>query len=190
MPLTKHLLALECSSLPPAALRSAHAGTKGGGRLRVACFTAALFAGFLPQATFGQDPAPRLTPAVPGSAVPTWQRSLRLSDGRVFVTDGGMAIDVGIARPATLPPEVAGGGSAVERLLSARTSDEFRLPQLTLVRDGRSYRTPSGVALNQTYVAFLRRSAAQVRLRTSGPREPVVIVLDGRPAGVFMPVAQ
>ena len=31
---------------------------------------------------------------------PVWQGTLRMSDGRTFITDGGLAVDVAVARPA------------------------------------------------------------------------------------------
>jgi hypothetical protein len=117
-----------------------------------------------------------------------------LSDGRTFVTDGGLAMDAAFAKPAVLPADVLPPASAsfIERHLSAPPPDEFTLSQLSARPDSRAYRTPSGVDLSQTYVDFLRRTlaTAQVRLRTRGAREPVVILLDGKPIGVFMPVAQ
>src|SRR5690606_3003252 len=45
-----------------------------------------------------------MTPTVPGTrGDPQWQGVLRHRDGRTFVTDGGLAIDAALARPATLP---------------------------------------------------------------------------------------
>ena len=145
----------------------------------------------MPRAASSQD---RPVPSAPGSAGPTWQRTLRLSDGRTFVTDGGLAIDAALAKPSVLPADALPPASAVliERHLSARPPDEFALPQLSPRPEARAYRTPSGVDLNQTYIEFLRRALppGQLRLRTAGAREPVVIVLDGKPVGVFMPVAR
>jgi len=103
-------------------------------------------------------------------------------------------MDAAFAKPAVLPADVLPPASAsfVERHLSAPPPDEFTLSQLSARPDGRAYRTPSGVDLSQTYVDFLRRTlaTAQVRLRTRGAREPVVILVDGKPVGVVMPVAQ
>jgi hypothetical protein len=154
-------------------------------------YTIALLALLIPGAALSQDRPPRPEPAVPGSAGPTWQRTLQLSDGRTFVSDGGLAIDAALAKPATLPPDVL-PGSVLERQLSAQLPDEFGLSQLSPNSDGRTYRTPSGVALNQTYIDFLRHilPPAKVRLRMSRGLEPVVILVDGKPVGVFMPVKQ
>jgi hypothetical protein len=145
----------------------------------------------MPGAGLSQNPPPPLSPSAPGSAGPNWQRTLRLSDGRTFVTDGGLAIDAALAKPGTLPPELP-SSSMLERQLSARLPDEFGLTQLSPRVDAHAYRTPSGVDLNQTYIDFLRRTMplAQVRLRVGGGREPVVILLDGKPVGVFMPIAR
>src|SRR5215472_6662835 len=46
----------------------------------------------------------RMTPATPGTVGdPQWQAVTRLTDGRVFVTDGGLAIDAGLAKLPKLP---------------------------------------------------------------------------------------
>jgi hypothetical protein len=141
-----------------------------------------------------QDGRPPPVPATPGGAGPHWQRTLRLSDGRTFVTDGAMAIDAALARPAALPADVLPPASAdlVERRMAAQPPDEFGLSQLSPRPDGRTYGTPSGVDLGRTYVEFLRRALppARVRLRTGRGREPVVVLLDGAPVGVVMPVAR
>src|SRR5262245_56570279 len=48
--------------------------------------------------------AQTMKPTVPGTpGDPQWQGILRLSDGRTFVTDGGLAIDAALAKPAALP---------------------------------------------------------------------------------------
>jgi hypothetical protein len=157
-----------------------------------AILTSALLGVLIPGAALSQDRPPPPLPAAPGSAGPTWQRTLRLSDGRTFVSDGGLAIDAALAKPATLPADVLPSASVLERQLSAQMPDEFGLSQLSPRPDGRTYRTPSGVDLNQTYIDFLRRvlPPAQVRLRMGGGREPVIVVLGGKPVGVFMPVAR
>jgi len=153
-----------------------------------------VLAALIPGAALAQDGRPPLVPAVPGSAGPTWQRTLRLSDGRTLVTDGGLAIDAALAKAAALPADVLPQASAslIERHMAAQSPDEFGLSELSPRPDARTYRTPSGVDLNQTYIDFLRRTLppARVRLRTRGRLEPVVILLDGRPVGVFMPVAR
>jgi len=158
------------------------------------CLTIAVLGMLIPGAASSQDQKPALVPSAPGGTAPTWQRTLRLSDGRTFVTDGGLAMDAALARPAALPATVLPEGSArfIERHLAAPPPDECTLSQLSARPDGRAYRTPTGVDLNQTYVDFFRRAlpSAQVRLRTSGAHEPVVILVAGKPVGVFMPVAQ
>ena len=119
---------------------------------------------------------------------------VRLSDGRTFVTDGGMAIDAAIAKPAALPTDVLPHVAArrIEAFLAAQTTHDFGLGQLSASGGGRTYDSPSGVRLNTTYLDLLRRnvSAARVRLRMKGDLDPVVVVVDGKPAGVMMPVKQ
>jgi hypothetical protein len=82
---------------------------------------------------------------------------VRLDDGRTFVTDGGMAIDAALAKPA-LPNNMAPvSGKIIERWLSADLPNEFILSQLS-PRDGRTYAAPSGILLNATYIDFVRRT--------------------------------
>jgi hypothetical protein len=135
-----------------------------------------------------QERAPNLAP---GGAGPNWQRSLRLGDGRLFVTDGAMAMDASLTKPATLPAEapMSAGTSFIERQLAAQLPDEVGLSQLSRP-DGRAYSTPSGVHLGPAYVDFLRGTLPAARLRSSGSRDPVVIVLDNRAVGVVMPLAR
>lgn len=50
---------------------------------------------------------PRIKPSSPEVvAPPQWTRVLKMPDGRTFVTDGGISIDVKIAKPMTLPSVV------------------------------------------------------------------------------------
>ena len=54
------------------------------------------------------------------------------------------------------------------------------------------YTRASGIALNATYINYLRRilPAASVGFRMTGKMQPVVVVADGKAIGVLMPVRQ
>jgi len=135
----------------------------------------------------------RLKPTPPGTqGDPKWQRQLRLSDGRTFVTDGGLAIDVALARPAAPPSEVLGSasGKVLEGYLAARPKDEFRIADLKKAADGRTYTAPTGIVLNGTYIDYLRRILPTARLRMELHAAPVVILSNGAAVGVLMPVAR
>jgi hypothetical protein len=134
-----------------------------------------------------QKPMKPTAPGTPGD--PIWQGIVRLTDGRTFVTDGGLAIDAALAKPATLPDrELA--AKALEGHLNAAHKDECSFSELTA--SGRTYTTPSGIALSATYIDFLRRTlpARSVRFRMTAPMQPVVIVESGKAVGVLMPVRQ
>ena len=46
----------------------------------------------------------RMTPTAPGTpGDPVWQAVIRMTDDRTFLTDGGLAIDTAVAKPAKLP---------------------------------------------------------------------------------------
>lgn len=144
------------------------------------------------QVLLAQTPAKPMTPTAPGTrGDPAWQGIVRLSDGRTFVTDGGLAIDAALAKPDRLPArELA--AKVLEQYLNESHKDEYGLRDLDAAVSGRTYSSPSGIALNGTYVDYLRRTLppGSVRLRMSGTRQPVVIVAGGRAVGVLMPVAQ
>ena len=75
--------------------------------------TAILCATFMVTAALpiaAQNPAPPSSPAI--EAPPSWSRVLHMPDGRTFVTDGGLAIDATVAKPATLPATVLAPESA------------------------------------------------------------------------------
>ena len=135
---------------------------------------------------------PRMTPAVPGSnGDPVWQGQVRMGDGRTFVTDGGFAIDAAMAGLATLPERVL-PGKVLEDYIKAPHTDECALNDLKSTPGGRTYLTPSGVAVSSTYVNYLRRvvPGRRARLRTSGTERPIVVVSDDKAVGVLMPVKQ
>jgi hypothetical protein len=90
---------------------------------------------------------------------PAWKRAVRLPDGRTFVSDGAIALDAELAKPAARPSQDLGEASAktIEAYLTADLPDEFGLSQLT--HRGDVYVAPSGLTLNPVYVEYLRGSA-------------------------------
>ena len=114
-----------------------------------------------------------------------------MADGRTFVTDGGLAIDASLAKPAKLPEREI-PPKVMQDYLSVTNPNEYGLRDLSAAPSGKTYSAPNGVALNATYVDFLRRilPGGSVRLRVGEKRQPIVIVADGRAVGVLMPVAQ
>jgi hypothetical protein len=155
--------------------------------LRVAVVVLPLLGQALPA---WQTSAPAGT--APGASAPTWSKRLQLPDGRTFVSDGAIALDVAVAKPPTLPSVQlpAATGANIGKMLDAPFAAEFRSGQL--VTRGKHYATPDGVVLNRLYVDYLRRMVAAGRLsfRVNGPTAAVVAALDGRPVAVVMPMAQ
>jgi hypothetical protein len=121
---------------------------------------------------------------------PAWSRTIRLADGRVFVTDGGFALDVVVARPKTMPRDIQGDQSAkaLAGHLALANPTDVGLSELQPGARTNTFVAPNGVTLNGNYISFLRRSAARARLRMKGPMDPIVVALDGRTVGVFMPL--
>lgn len=134
--------------------------------------------------------AQRMTPTTPGTAGdPQWQAVTRLSDGRIFVTDGGMAIDAVVAKVVKLP-EKEYPGKTIETYLAAPHQQEYGFADLKAAASGKNYDTPIGIPLNATYINYLRRvlPVAATRFRVSGELQPVVIMVSGKAVGVLMPV--
>lgn len=138
-----------------------------------------------------QKPSPPLgIPA--GASEPAWTKRLNMPDGRTFVSDGAMALDAAIARPATLPSIVipAATSASIDRMLNGAFASEVRSAQLS--PNGRYYATPDDVRLNTGYIDYLRRAVGghRLRFRVRGAAEAVVITVDGKPVGVLMPMAK
>jgi hypothetical protein len=140
------------------------------------------------QALLAQTP---MTHAVPGTTNdPVWQGLIVLDDGRTFVTDGALVIDAALAKPAKLPERKIPGKVMLD-YFNATYPDECGLRDLRRASD-RAYATPSGIALNSTYVNYLGRTlpSRSTSLRMSAPGRPVLIVVNGKPVGVLMPLSQ
>lgn len=143
------------------------------------------------QPVAAQTQRPRMQPATPGTAGdPVWQGWLRLTDGRTFVTDGGLAVDAALAKPRALPSREV-PSKVLEDYMKAPHKDEYGFGDLALASTGRTYLSPSKIALNATYVNFLRRVAPRgSRFRMAEDLRPIILVADGRPIAVLMPVKQ
>lgn len=131
-----------------------------------------------------------MQPAAPGTdGDPVWQGVTR-SDGRTFVTDGGLVIDASLARPDKLPTREF-PSRVLENYFKATLKDECGLRDLKADASGKSYSSPSGLRLNSTYINFLRRILPRsARLRMGERLQPIVILVDGKPVGAFMGMAQ
>jgi hypothetical protein len=131
-----------------------------------------------------------LKPTGPGTVqTPVWQGIIRLPDGRTFVSDGGLAIDAAIAKPAVLPSTVLPESSSrsLQGHLSRKNPKEVGFADLKASPTKNAFVTADGVGVNGNYVTFLRRVVPNARLRTAGSRDPIVVVVDGRSVAVFMP---
>jgi hypothetical protein len=132
-----------------------------------------------------------MKPTAPGTAGdPIWQGTLRMTDGRTFITDGGLAVDAALAKPAALPAREL-PGKVLEDYLKAAHKNDYGFADFTLAAKGKTYTSPSGIALNATYIDYLRRVAPRgSRFRMTEKGQPIVVVADGSPIAVLMPVRQ
>jgi hypothetical protein len=132
-----------------------------------------------------------MKPTAPGTAGdPAWQGTLHMSDGRTFVTDGGLAVDAALSKPAALPSRQL-TAKVLEGYLKAAHTSECGFGDLTLAATGKTYASPSGIPLNATYVNYLRRVVPRgARFRMTDGMHPIVVVADGTAIAVLMPVKQ
>ena len=132
-----------------------------------------------------------MKPTAPGTAGdPVWQAVVRMSDGRTFITDGGLAIDAAVARPAVLPEREV-SGKVLEGYIRVAHKDEYGFGDLDAAASGKTYTAPDGIALNATYINYLRRTFPRgVRVRMTEKGQPVVVVAENTVVCVLMPVAQ
>ncbi len=123
--------------------------------------------------------------------VPAWTHSVKLPppDGRTFVSDGGLVLDIGFAKPAVRPSQAmpADMATAIAGYLSGYYPTELGLADLREGPAKNVFLGPPGLALSRNYVTFLTRYAPRVRLRTKGEGYPVLLVLDGRTIGLLLP---
>ena len=123
--------------------------------------------------------------------MPAWTQKVKLPlpDDRTFVSDGGLVLDVEVAKPAVRPSESmpADMGKAVAGYLSGYYPTEFGLSDL---REGPSpavFVGPQGFAVSRNHVTFLTRYVPRVRLHMKGDGYPVLLVLDKRKIGLLLP---
>lgn len=132
-----------------------------------------------------------LKPTAPGTAGdPSWQAVVVMTDGRRFITDGGLAVDTTVAKPETVPQREV-PGKVLEGYFSTPHKEECRFSDLTRATSGRTYTTPGGLPLNATYVDYLRRvlpGAGRARFRIAGDLQPVLLLVDDKVMAVLMPV--
>ncbi len=156
-------------------------------RLPLVCLVALLA---IASAAAAQAPPPMSDPKLV-QTVPAWTQKVKLPppDGRTFVSDGGLVLDVGFAKPAVRPSQdmPADMGTAVAGYLSGYYPTEFGLADLREGPSAAVFVGPQGFALSRNYVTFLTRYAPRVRLRTKGAGYPVLLVQDQRNIGLLLP---
>jgi hypothetical protein len=157
--------------------------------MRHTIIAAATIVLLMTQVTWAQKQPPMKPTAPDAGGDPVWQGIVRASDGRTFITDGGLAIDTALAKPASLPAREL-PGKVLDGQLAAAHKAEYRFSDLRVEKPSRTYASPNGILLNATYIDYLRRilPASSARLRMTGDMQPIVIVADGKAVGVFMPV--
>ncbi|MCC6332582.1 MAG: hypothetical protein IT380_01180 [Myxococcales bacterium] len=137
---------------------------------------------------------------VPGAAVeappePQWSAVARLPDGTRFLLDKSFVFSE--AQLGELPSRNAGvpllpeeNVQQVVAWMGARVKQPFHLSDLRCGSSKDTYEGPGGVLLNARYVDFLRARVDlwPLAFHSTGPLEPIALVMKGRGTGVLMPM--
>lgn len=121
-----------------------------------------------------------------------WNRTFRMPDGRMFVTDGAMMLDESLAKPretpdVELPPST---GETMQRRMAIERPGEFTLRQLEPGSRPNTYEAPNGTLLAAKYVLLLRDAVPAASLRIGNDLDGVLIVHDGAAVGLVMPISR
>ena len=140
----------------------------------------------------------RVNELVMGYTTPEWRSVATLRDGRKFVTDGTIALDVKIAEIADedLPPEESAAWFS-DALYQHSIAERQELFSLKDIKDLESSEVfvmgPGNLKLEQTYVTYLSNrygSSHRIAFWQHSSMQPIVIVVNGEGAGAMKPFSQ
>ena len=90
--------------------------------------------------------------------------------------DGGLAIDNAVAKLARLPEREV-PGKVMEGYIGVPHKAEYGFGDLDAAASGKTFTAPNGIALNATYINYLRRIVPRsARFRMTEKRQPVIVV--------------
>lgn len=128
---------------------------------------------------------------------PRWTATSELSDGRIFVTDEHIAIDVAWAEPDSMPGSTFPASRiepTIRRKERAASTTSMGLGNVLKggVQENGTFRGPGGIPLAEVYVGYLRGKFMfhNVVLHSNLRGEDLVIEIDGEYAGVLAPAIQ
>lgn len=132
-----------------------------------------------------------------GYTTPEWTSVAKLGDGRQFVTDGSLAIDVNVAEEEELPESTSSASWFSDALYQHSIAERQVLFGLTDIKASEGNPeivvAPGQLQLEESYVSYLRKKLAsrhRIAFWQHSRMQPVVIVVDGQGAGAIKPLAQ
>jgi hypothetical protein len=137
-----------------------------------------------------------LNELVMGYTTPEWTSVAKLRDGRQFVTDGSIALEVAVAEVEEPPQETSRAwfSEALSQHSVAERQELFSLKDIKASEGNPSIVVgPGNLQLEETYVTYLSNklsSSHRVSFWQHSRMQPIVIVVDGVGAGAMKPLAQ
>lgn len=131
-----------------------------------------------------------------GYKTPEWTSVAKSRDGRQFVTDGKIAMDVELAQPKALPTteSPAWFGEALDANARAERRVLFSIADIKPSQGNPEIVVaPGGMQLEESHVTYLQlkyASSYQVGLWQQRSMQPVVVVINGQAVGAFKPISQ
>lgn len=127
-----------------------------------------------------------------------WTSVAKIPDGRQFVTDGSIAIDVALAQVEELPEAESSASWFSDALYRNSLAQRRELFSVTDIKASKGNPeivvAPGGLQLEEKYVSYIRNefgSSHRISFWQQGRMLPVVIVFDGVDAvGVLKVLAQ
>ena len=132
-----------------------------------------------------------------GYTTPEWTSVAKHRDGRQFLTDGSIAIEVKIAEEDELPESTSSASWFSDALYQHSIAERQTLFALTDIKASKGNPEiligPGQLQLEESHVSYLRKKIAashRVTFWQHSRMQPLVIVVDGQGAGAIKPLAQ
>ncbi len=119
-----------------------------------------------------------------------WEVISDLPDGRRFISDGSLLLNIEYVSVNTLPTKTV-PAQTTQRLLAWTTNHAFKFSDLRIDESSSHYLAPHNILLNKKYIDYLKQVLPEdqaPRFRGGGATDPVLIVHNDVVIGAIMPL--